>query len=195
MSSAPSRQVARRVFAAEFNDATHTFKEDPDDDMAPSYALLPTGQRANRVFAVGTLTEANDIGDDGEYWQARVVDPSGVFYIYAGQYQPEVMGYLRNAEPPVFVSVTGKPRTYERDDGSVNVTMRPERMLTVDAETKRNWVVETAIRTMDRLESFNDTDPQSDAAEVDIAQAYMQYGGDVSDYVTAVDDALETLED
>ncbi len=33
----------------EFNDASYTFKES-DDDRAPVYVLLPTGQRDNRVF-------------------------------------------------------------------------------------------------------------------------------------------------
>jgi hypothetical protein len=63
MSQAPKREVARRVFAREFNDANHTFKES-EDDRAPVYVLLPTGARANRVFVVGTLTETEDIGDE-----------------------------------------------------------------------------------------------------------------------------------
>jgi hypothetical protein len=53
--SVPTREVARRVFASEFNDAAYTFKES-DDERAPVYLLLPTGERANRVFLVGTLT-------------------------------------------------------------------------------------------------------------------------------------------
>ncbi|MFB6177809.1 MAG: DNA-binding protein, partial [Halobaculum sp.] len=56
MSSVPTREVARRVFAAEFNDGSHSFKES-EDERAPLYLLLPTGERANRVFLVGTLTE------------------------------------------------------------------------------------------------------------------------------------------
>ncbi|MFW6265140.1 MAG: DNA-binding protein, partial [Halanaeroarchaeum sp.] len=87
-SQTPTREVARRVFAAEFNDATYTFKES-DDERAPLYALLPTGERVNRVFIVGTLTETEDIGNENEYWRGRVVDPTGTFFVYAGQYQPE----------------------------------------------------------------------------------------------------------
>jgi RPA family protein len=70
MSSAPTREVARRVFAREFNDAGYTFKES-DDERAPVYSLLPTGERANRILAVGTLTETEDVGEDSEYWRAR----------------------------------------------------------------------------------------------------------------------------
>ncbi|MDY7082565.1 MAG: DNA-binding protein, partial [Halobacteria archaeon] len=52
MSTRMQREVAKRVFAGEFRDASHTFKES-DDERAPSYLLLPTGQKANRVFVVG----------------------------------------------------------------------------------------------------------------------------------------------
>ena len=81
------RPVSRIAELSEFNDVIYVFKES-DDELAPNYALLPTGDRANRVFIVGTLTETTDVGSDSEYWQGRVVDPTGSFYVYAGQYQP-----------------------------------------------------------------------------------------------------------
>jgi len=155
MSQAPTREVAKRVFAREFNDATYTFKES-DEERAPNFALLPTGDRANRVFVVGTLTETEDIGDDSEYWRGRVVDPTGTFFIYAGQYQPEAAAFLRDTEPPAYVSVVGKPRTFETDDGSINVSLRPESITAVDEGTRDRWVVETADRTLDRIEAFDD---------------------------------------
>ncbi|WP_267641101.1 RPA family protein [Haloarchaeobius amylolyticus] len=155
MSQAPTREVAKRVFAREFNDATYTFKES-DDERAPNFALLPTGDRANRVFVVGTLTETEDIGDDSEYWRGRVVDPTGTFFVYAGQYQPDAASFLRETEPPAYVSVVGKPRTFETDDGSINVSLRPESITPVDEATRNRWVVETAERTLDRIEAFDD---------------------------------------
>ena len=153
--NAPMREVARRVFATEFNDASHTFKES-DDERAPAYQLLPTGEKANRVFFVGTLTEKEDIGDDNEYWRGRIVDPTGTFFVYAGQYQPEAASTLRDLEPPAYVAVVGKPRTYETDDGSVNVSVRPESITVVDAATRDRWVVETAERTVERVAAFED---------------------------------------
>ncbi|WP_134668459.1 RPA family protein [Halorussus marinus] len=156
MSGTPTREVARRVFADEFNDATHTFKES-DEERAPVYVLLPTGERANRVFIVGTLTETEDVGEDSEYWQGRVVDPNGdPFFVYAGQYQPEAASMLRELEPPAYVAITGKPRTYETDDGNTNVSVRPESITLVDAATRDRWVVETAEQTLDRIQAFDD---------------------------------------
>ncbi|MDZ7729775.1 MAG: DNA-binding protein [Natrialbaceae archaeon] len=186
-----TREVARRVFATEFNDATYTFTES-DDERAPNYALLPTGERANRVFVVGTLTETEDVGDDSEYWRGRVVDPTGTFYVYAGQYQPEAAAVLRDAEPPIYVAVVGKPRTYEPDDGSINVSIRPESISIVDADTRTRWVVETATRTLDRIDRFEAAD--DDPTQEYIAMATDQYETSMDRYREAVVSALENLE-
>lgn len=183
------REVAQRVFAAEFNDATHTFRES-DDDRAPVYALLPTGAKANRVFVVGTLTETTDVGSDDEYWQGRIVDPNGdTFFTYAGQYQPEAAGMLRETEPPAFVALVGKPRTYETDDGSVNVSLRPEHLTLVDESTRNRWVTETAKRTLERIDRFDEE--TNEYAQM----ARDQYGDAVEQYRQAVITAVESLDD
>jgi len=197
MSSAPTREVARRVLAREFNDATFTFKES-DDERAPVYVLLPTGERANRIFLVGTLTETEDVGEDAEYWQGRVVDPNGdTFFTYAGQYQPEAASMLRDLEPPAYVAVVGKPRTYETDEGEVNVSVRPESITKVDEATRDRWVVETAERTLDRVERFQDETADGDEAIGDeyVAMAREEYDLPVENYRRAVVDALEGLEE
>ena len=189
MSSTPTREVARRVFAREFNDATYTFKES-DDDRAPVYVLLPTGQRANRVFVVGTLTETQDVGDESEYWQGRIVDPNGdTFFTYAGQYQPNAASMLRELEPPAYVAVVGKPRTYETEEGEVNVSIRPESITEVDEATRDRWVTETAQRTIDRISTFEE-------AEHDeyVQMAHDEYDLPVENYRRGAVEALEGLE-
>jgi RPA family protein len=187
MSTTPTREVARRVFASEFNDASFTFKES-DDERAPVYLLLPTGQKANRVFVVGTLTETEDVGSDNEYWRGRVVDPTGTFFVYAGQYQPEAAGVLRELEPPAYVALTGKPRTYETDDGSTNVSVRPEAITVVDERTRDRWVVETAERTLDRITAFDDETNEY------ARMAREEYATDPDAYREAAIAAIEELE-
>jgi len=187
MSGAPTREVARRAFAAEFNDASHTFKES-EDERAPVYLLLPTGEQANRVFVVGTLTEKEDVGEDSEYWRGRVVDPTGTFFVYAGQYQPDAAGMLRELEPPAYVAIAGKPRTYETDDGTVNVSVRPESITVVDAATRDRWVVETAERTLERVAAF-DGDVNQYAAMAD-----QEYDLPVEQYRESAISALESLD-
>jgi RPA family protein len=203
MSGAPTREVARRVFAGEFNDATHTFKES-DEERAPVYVLLPTGERANRIFMVGTLTETEDVGEDSEYWQGRVVDPNGdPFFVYAGQYQPDAASMLRELEPPAYVAITGKPRTYETDDGNVNVSVRPESITRVNAATRDRWVVETAEQTLDRIERFEEGATSEASSEGGTAagvneyarMAEAQYDLPLDQYRDLVISALESLED
>ena len=186
--STPSREVARRVFASEFNDAGYTFTES-DDERAPVYALLPTGESSNRVFFVGTLTEKEDVGEDSEYWRGRIVDPTGTFFVYAGQYQPEAASKLREMEPPAYVAVVGKPRTYETDDGTVRVSVRPESITEVDAETRDRWVAETARRTIERVAAFDD-----DGNEY-ARMAREEYDLDPETYRAAALSALEALDD
>jgi hypothetical protein len=182
MSTEMRREVAKRVFAGEFRDASHTFKES-EEERAPTYLLLPTGEKANRVFVVGTLTEKEDIGTDSEYWKARVVDPTGTFLVYAGQYQPEAVDVIRDIEPPEYVAVVGKPSTYEPDDGDGDVitSVRPESMTVVDADTRDRWIAETAERTLERIEGG---DMSAEADEV----------YDERDYRQIVTEALENLE-
>ena len=199
--SAPTREVARRAFAAEFNDASYTFKES-DDERAPLYALLPTGARANRVYVVGTLTETEDVGEDSEYWRGRVVDPTGTFFSYAGQYQPEAASALRETETPAYVAVVGKPRTFETDEGDTNVSLRPESITIVDAATRDRWVVETADRTLERIEAFDGaaSETPSEGGEAAAPDEYAtmaetQYDPDLSVYRDQVIAALEDLEE
>jgi RPA family protein len=186
--SAPTREVARRVFASEFNDAGYTFTES-DDERAPVYALLPTGESSNRVFFVGTLTEKEDVGEDSEYWRGRIVDPTGTFFVYAGQYQPEAASELRDMEPPAYVAVVGKPRTYETDDGTVRVSVRPESITEVDAATRDRWVAETARRTVERVAAFDDEGNEY------ARMAREEYDLDPETYKAAALSALEDLDD
>ena len=197
MATTPTREVARRVLAGEFNDARYTFKES-DDERAPVYLLLPTGERANRVFIVGTLMETEDVGDDSEYWQGQVIDPNGDrYYMYAGQNQPDAASMLRELESPAYISVVGKPRTYETDDGEVNVSVRPESITEVDAATRDRWVVETAERTLERVQRYRDQTGEEREGAVDeyVAMAEQEYDRPVENYHRQVIEALESLED
>ncbi|SFS07692.1 hypothetical protein SAMN05216559_3270 [Halomicrobium zhouii] len=143
------REVAWRLFAAEFDDADYSYSQS-DEERAPNYVVTPTGARVNRLFVVGVLTEIETVSED--YLRARVVDPTGPFVIYAGQYQPDALAFLEQVEPPTFVAVTGKARTYQPDDSDqVFTSVRPESISEVEAATRDRWVVQTAEQTSNRV--------------------------------------------
>nr|WP_318571275.1 hypothetical protein [Salinigranum marinum] len=174
-----ARQPARRLFAEELNGTTETFQES-DEERAPVFGLTPTGVGVNRVFVVGTLAETADVGSDAEYWQGKVFAANSPVYVYAGQYQPEAMGVLRAAEPPLYVAVVGKLRTYERGDRT-NVAIEPESITEVNEATRDAWVAETASQTRERLEVFEEgTAPF-------VEEATVAYGDDVRGLVEAVE--------
>ncbi|MBB6645950.1 hypothetical protein [Halobellus ruber] len=143
------REIARRVFAAEFDDATLSYSES-DEERAPNYVVTPTGARVNRLFAVGALTEVEAVNDD--VLRGRIADPTGAFVTYAGQYQPDAAGFLERTTPPCFVSITGKGRTYQPEDSDrIFTSVRPESLTEVDADTRDRWVVAAADATLDRI--------------------------------------------
>lgn len=145
-----NREVAHRVFAAEFN-AADLEHASSDEERAPKYLVLPSGVRVNRCFIVGVLTEVEWVNDD--VVRARVVDPTGAFVVYAGQYQPEALAFLESAEPPAFVAVTGKANTFQPDGSDrVFTSIRPEQIGTVDPATRDRWTVQAAEHTLERID-------------------------------------------
>lgn len=155
-----SREVAKRIFAEELKSSNYSFRDGEDQHQyAPSYLLTPTGAKCNRVFVVGTLTEKDDIGGDTEYWRGRVVDPTGSILIYAGQYQPEAAQILANMEAPSYVAVVGKPNLYQTDDGNIIISLRAESIQRVDKNTRNRWIIDTARRTLERLEALKNAKP------------------------------------
>lgn len=183
-----AREVAKRVFAKEFNASSLTFKES-EDQFAPAYVLTPTGAKCNRVFIVGTLTEKENIGEEQESWRARVTDPTGVFVLYASQYSPEAAQALSDLDAPAFVAVIGKPRVYKTQEGEVLVSVRPEAVLPVDAETRDQWVLDTINATADRLIVLKADD------DADAKKAIEHYHADVDEYKEMLLTAAKSLKE
>ncbi|MCQ1534574.1 DNA-binding protein [Methanosarcina sp. KYL-1] len=158
------REVAKRVFAREFEACRELEKPSPDaaekaaskDSKTPNLLISPLGLIFNRVFVVGVITELDSVGTQNEMWKARIVDPTGAFTVYAGQYQPEASIFFSTVEVPSFIALTGKARIYEPEPGSVFVSVRAEEANVVDEEIRNRWVVDTAEQTVERLEAFYD---------------------------------------
>lgn len=175
------REPARRVFAGELREVKLQFREG-EDEKSPSFVLLPTGSRCNRIFLVGTLTEKERRGDQNVFYHARIADPTGTFFLMAGSYQPEAMQQIARIEPPAFVAVIGKPNLFESQTGSMLVSVRAESVTTVDRETRDLWVLDAARATLQRLEELGKTEDSKKAEE--------HYHADPAVYRRMVYDAL-----
>jgi uncharacterized protein len=144
------REVAWRVFAREYNASKFVFKK--EEEMSPSYILSPLGTMANRVFVAGVVTEIENMGSDNDpFWKVRVTDPTGVFYLSAGQYQPEAAKTISKLSVPSFVCVLGKTRTYTPEGGSMYVSILPETIVECGKETRDLWILDTIKKTQERI--------------------------------------------
>ena len=101
---------------------------------------------------MGALVEVDNVGTSGEYLRGRIVDPTGAFNVYAGHYQPEALVSLSNLTIPCFVAVVGKTNAYRPDEETTIISIRPETIVEIEAETRDYWVIETAARTLERVE-------------------------------------------
>src|SRR5438067_4220294 len=200
------RQVAQRVFAAEFNQASHHVKE--EGTYGPSFVVSPYGAKVNRLFAVGVLTSVEAVGQAGDRYRAQVVDPTGTFNVYAGQYEPEATQQLMDIKPPAVVAIVGKSRAYSPEEGVTYVSVRPEQVRAVEKADRDAWVLETAKHSMLRLDAMREAlqmEPaptqkkleelgfSKDVAE-GVVRAIEHYGKpEIAKQVAVVRDALESL--
>ncbi|HWR63666.1 MAG TPA: hypothetical protein VN365_04605 [Candidatus Thermoplasmatota archaeon] len=199
------REPAWRIFAAEYNDTALEIKG--SGEKVPSYVVTPLGSKVNRVFITGVLTDVESVSEGGEYLRAHVSDPTGVFTIYSGQYQPEATAKLQSIEAPAFVGIVGKARTYVPEEGTLYVSLRPELIREVSAEARDRWIIETCLQTKHRMgamvEAMKMTQPNvydlkklgySRELSEGIVAALKKYGTvDVNKYATLIRESLQFI--
>lgn len=200
------REVAWRLFAAEYNDAT--LEVEGTGERAPSYVITPLGAKVNRIFVVGVITDVENVGTDMQpMWRARVSDPTGTFHVYAGQYQPEAAAALSKLKPPVFGAIVGKSRVYSPEPGTVYTSIRPEAIKAVDERVRDFWILEACRSLRKRLDAAGEAakmDPPTKEALAQIGvkealadglvQAAAHYGkADLSRYTAMLAESLRYL--
>jgi uncharacterized protein len=199
------REPAWRVFAAEYNDTTIELKS--TGEKIPSYIVTPLGAKINRVYITGVLTDVETVTEGGDYLRAHVSDPTGVFTVYSGQYQPEATAHLQRIEVPAFVAIVGKVRTYEPEPGTLYLSVRPELVHEVNAEARDRWIIETCQLTKQRIQAIaeamkmvqpNVYDLRRVGYSKDLADgvvtALKQYGSlDTTKYITLIRESLQYI--
>lgn len=126
-----------RMLAAEVTATIVGLQSGQKDSYQPAIYLSPTGSEVNRVLIAGTAVEKEDVGTDNSFWRVRVADPTGVVFVYAGQYQPEAAKAIQKLEVPCFVIVSGKLSHYTPEQGGETiVSVRAESISTVALELR-----------------------------------------------------------
>ncbi|AFD00604.1 Uncharacterized protein conserved in archaea [Methanocella conradii HZ254] len=147
------REVARRVFAREFNDSN--LQQGESAERSANFIVTPSGVICNRVFVVGVLTEVESIGTGGQAMhRARVADPTGVFTVYAGEYQPSAALFLSSAKTPAYVAVVGKARVFNPERDTFYTSIRPEEINVVDEYVRNRWIYNTALFTLEAIKNM-----------------------------------------
>ena len=150
-----AREVAWRVFAEEYNSSV--LEHSGEGEKPVSYIVTPLGAKVNRLFVVGVVTDIEDVGEGGKQrFRARITDPTGTYYVSAGEYQPSAAMALSKMAPPAFAAVVGKSRAYSPEEGVKYLSIRPEQIREVDADARDYWVVETARSTLLRIDAVED---------------------------------------
>ena len=200
------RETYWRVFSTELNTAEFEIKA--DEEMKPSYQLSRLGAMINRVLIAGVLTEKENVGTEDEpMWRGRITDVAGgTIFINVGRFQPDAAASMSEIDTPSLVAVIGKVKSYSNDERTF-VSVRPERIMTINEDVEQQWILDAAKTTWNRLVTMkralssgaSDVDalvaagfPQSSAAG--IAMAIDQYGQpDSAAYLKAIQAALRKL--
>ncbi len=159
------REMAKRIFAVEYNRSLH---EDKGlEENAPNYVITPLGTSVNRLFFMGVMmTKTNTGSDDAPQYRLEVRDPTGTFYLYAGQYQPQVLSILGKLDPPILIGVVGKVRTFIKEDGTFYASVKPEVIFPVDIPQRDRWIISTSRFTLERIRAMKDA-MEMDQPDVD----------------------------
>jgi len=163
------REPARRIFASELRECRYQFK-DGEDEKSPTFVLLPTGERSNRVFLVGTLTEKTRQGEQNIFYRGRVVDPTGTFFCDGRQLPARGHAAARQDRAPRSSwRSSASPNLYQKPDGAFMNSVRVESITVVDKETRDLWVLDAAKQTLDRIDAY------TDSTSPDVIKAKEQY--------------------
>ncbi|PWR73362.1 hypothetical protein ACKUB1_17870 [Methanospirillum stamsii] len=166
---------AIRATAAEILESYHIFSIETGDGEKPAkFALLPTGERANNVFIIGTLTA---VKSDDRFVTGTLFDKTGKIKIRtSAEYQPAAYDQLSRIAKtlPAHVAVCGRIAVFEPQEKKENspdrfVSIQAEGLAMVERSYRDDWDQEVHRETIRRYESWNIehlTDDQKRSIEV-----------------------------
>ena len=154
------RQSAVRIFAQEYSESS--LIERGTGVYDPSFVITKLGAKGNRCLVCGGLErmERRD-GESGPFYRGQVRDPSGTHYFDVAPFQPELhpdaeelLARFETGDS-ILVSIVGRQKSNESEDGGVFTSIRAESFTEIDLEAYKSWLVEAADATLRRLEAYS----------------------------------------
>ena len=154
-----ARQSAVRIFAQEYSESS--LIERGVGEYDPSFVITKLGAKVNRCLVCGGLErmERRD-GDSGPFYRGQVRDPSGTHYFDVAPFQPELhpdaeelLARFETGDS-ILVSIVGRQKSNESEDGGIFTSIRAESFTEIDLEAYKSWLVEAADATLRRLEAY-----------------------------------------
>ena len=154
------RQSAVRIFAQEYSESS--LIERGVGEYDPSFVITKLGVKVNRCLVCGGLErmERRD-GDSGPFYRGQVRDPSGTHYFDVAPFQPELhpdaeelLARFESGDS-VLVSIVGRQKSNESEDGGIFTSLRAESFTEVGLDDYKSWMVDAADATLRRLEAYD----------------------------------------
>jgi len=173
LKKATKREVAYRIFSFELVDTQYEERgestgtesaQNIDEGITkiPNFVITPTGLRANRVLIIGKLIAKSQLGER-DMWKCEISDGLGTFYVITGAYQGQPLEFVKKVNPPEFVFLTGKIKTYQPDNSNrIYISIRPEIMTRSNREMYYYWLLQSAkalLRRIDCLSNLGQMEP------------------------------------
>jgi hypothetical protein len=153
------RQSAVRIFAQEYSESS--LIERGIGEYDPSFVITKLGAKVNRCLVCGGLErmERRD-GDSGPFYRGQIRDPSGTHYFDVAPFQPELhpdaeelLARFETGDS-ILVSIVGRQKSNESEDGGIFTSIRAESFIEIDIEAYKSWMVEAADATLRRLDAY-----------------------------------------
>jgi len=156
------RQSAIRMLAHEYSEASLT--EMGAGEFDPSFVITKLGARVNRALVAGVIDrmERRD-GDNGPSYSGHIRDPTGNHVFNIAPFQEEMHAEAEEllarfeSGDRFLISLAGKARWFETEDGGVFTSLRVEQLAIIDKERYSRWLVDAADSTLRRIKAYEDS--------------------------------------
>ncbi len=144
-------QPGRRVSICEMQQI-HSTGKDGGEQTAPTYAILPNGEKAYRFFWIGVLTDTKK--DEKGGITGSLSDPTGLLRMKVHPlYQTKAYAALSSIGAPCFIAVSGKVNIFvppDAKDGDRFISLKPDDLAEATRIDRLLWTRETLQATDNR---------------------------------------------